>query len=138
MFLTLALLACTDKSDDTGTETVAPPTVTWLAPDDGATVAAGDVACSTVIDAFTLQDPAKHNEGAPIGYVSVSVDGTEVLQAGTTTFTLPLTAGAHDLTAALFYEDGDEVSANADHLCDEEDTDTTCVPVAATISVTAE
>ena len=138
MILALALLACTVKSDDTGEETVAPPTISWLSPTDGDTVAAGDVSCSTVIGAFTLQDPAKHNDGAPIGYVSVSVDDVEILTTGDTTFTLTLDAGAHDLMAALFYDDGDEVSANTDRLCDEDDADASCAPVMAMISVTAE
>lgn len=139
MLFVLSLLACgTTTSTDTAEEAVAPPTLAWLTPSEGDTVSAGDVACSTIIDAFTLEDPAKHNEGAPIGFVAVSVDGQEVLQAGATTFTLTLDAGAHELIAQLFYADGDEVSANADRLCDEDDTDTTCANVAATINVTAQ
>lgn len=138
----LALLfACTTAatdSADSAEETVAPPLVDWLSPAEGDTVASGtDLPCSIVVDAFTLQDPAKHNEGAPIGHVRVSVDGTEALQTGGTTFTLNLTPGAHTLEAALFFADGDEVSANADRLCDEDDSDTTCAPVSASISVTA-
>ncbi len=138
MLLALTLLACSGTSDDTGEETVALPTISWLSPADGDTVAAGDVSCSTVIEAFTLQDPAKHNDGAPIGYVSVSVDDTEVVTTGATTFRLTLDAGAHALMAALFYDDGDAVSANTEGLCDEEDADPACAPVIATISVTAE
>lgn len=138
MLFTLALLACTSSSDDSGKEAVAPPTLSWLSPAEGDTVAAGDVSCSTVVDAFSLQDPAKHNDGAPIGYIQVSVDGTEVLTTGSTTFTLTLAAGAHTLAAALFYDDGDAVSANSERLCEEDDADTTCAPVAASISVTAQ
>lgn len=133
--------ACaTDTADtaDTAEEAVASPTLAWLSPSEGDTFAAGDVACSMVIDAFTLQDPAKHGEGEPVGYIAVSVDAAEVLQTGATTFTLPLEAGAHTLAAALFYADGDEVSATADRLCEEDDTDTTCAPVAASIAVTVE
>jgi len=139
MALLLSLLGCSSgSSTDSGEAPVAPPLIEWLNPADGATIEAGDATCSTIIDAFTLADPAKHSEGAPTGYVAVSVDGAEVLQSGATTFTLTLDAGAHELTAALFYADGDEVSANADRLCEEDDTGDTCAPVAATIAVTVE
>lgn len=136
MFLVLALLACTSKGDDTAA--VAAPTLTWLSPTDGATVTAGDVACSTVIDGFSLTDPGKHNDGAPIGYVEVTVDDVVALDSGATNFTVSLSAGSHTLGAQLFYSDGDEVSANATSLCEEDSTDTTCAPVMAMITVTAE
>jgi hypothetical protein len=100
-------------------------------------VSAGDVSCSTIIENFTLDDPAKHNTGAPIGYVSIGVDGTEAMQSGGTTFTLTLAAGAHELSAQLLYADGDEVLASDSALCDEDSTDSACAPVIATINVTA-
>jgi len=121
MLIPLLFLACTGHPDDTG-ELAEAPSLSWLTPADGDTVAAGEVACSVVVDDFTLEDPAKHNEGAPIGYISVSVDGAEVLTTGSTNFTLTLTAGAHDLSAALFYADGDEIEP----------------PVAATVAVSVE
>ena len=138
MLLALTLLACAGKSEDTGGEAVAAPTIAWLSPSDGDTVAAGDVSCSVVVADFTLDDPAKHNGGAPIGYVEVSVDAAVVTQTGGTTFTLTLDGGVHDLTAQLFYADGDEVSATTVRLCDEDDTDTTCEAALTTIRVTAE
>jgi hypothetical protein len=138
LLFVLSLLACTSGKDDTGEAAIAAPAISWLTPTDGATVTAGDVDASLVVDEFTLQDPAKHNEGAPEGYIDVAVDGTSAVTTGTTTFTLTLAAGAHDLTAQLFYTDGDEVSATSTALCDEDDTDPACAPVLATISVTAE
>ena len=137
MLLALALLACTSgKEDDTGS--TAAPSITWLAPTDGATVTAGLVECSLVIDGFSLQDPSKHNEGAPSGYVSVSDNDALALSTGETTFSITLAAGAHTLLAQLYYADGDEVSATTSRLCDEEDTDTACAPVTASIAVTAQ
>lgn len=138
MIFALTLSGCSGAKDSGSASEEEAPTVSWLSPADGDTVAAGDVACSVLIEGFTLHDPAKHNDGAPIGYISVSADGAEVLATGETTFTLPLAAGAHTLTASLFYSDGDEVLASADHLCGEDDADAACVPVAASISVTAE
>jgi hypothetical protein len=134
----LALLtACTGTGKETGEETFPAPTVEWVAPTDGDTVAAGDVACSVAVGNFTLQSPAKHNEGQPEGYLSVSVDGTEALQTAETTFTLTLEGGAHTLAGQLYYVDGDEVTATADRVCDEDDTDAACAPVVASIDVTA-
>lgn len=138
MLLALALLACTSGKEDDSATTAA-PSITWLAPTDGATVTAGLVECSLVIDGFSLQDPSKHNdEGAPSGYVSLSDNDALALSTGETTFSITLSAGAHTLLAQLYYADGDEVSATTTQLCDEDDTDTTCAPVTASISVTAE
>jgi hypothetical protein len=137
MLLLLPLLACTGTEKDSAAD-IAAPSIAWLAPAAGGTVTAGEVACSTVVDDFTLHDPAKHNTGAPVGYIGVSVDGTEALTSGTTTFGLTLAAGAHELTAQLYYADGDEVIATDTLLCDEDSTDAACVPVVATIDVTAE
>lgn len=131
MLLALMLLACDD-------EVASPATLEWLAPADGDTVPAGDVAGTVVVEGFALEDPAKHNEGTPEGYVAVGVDGDEVLQAGGTQFTLTLTAGAHELSAQLFYADGDEVLSSDTAICEEDSADTACAPVMATIAVTAE
>jgi hypothetical protein len=137
--ITLLLgFACAGSDEDTAEEAVAAPTVEWLVPGDGDAVTAGEVACSTVINDFTLEDHAKHSEGAPTGYLSVSVDGAEVLTSGVTNFTITLAAGAHDLTATLHYADGDEVLATDAELCDEEAADRACVPVEASVGVTAE
>lgn len=137
MIALLLGLACAGGDADSGHAAEA-PSIEWLVPSDGDPVSAGDVACSTVIDGFTLEDHAKHSAGAPTGYLSVSVDGTEVLTSGVTNFTITLAAGAHDLTATLHYADGDEVLATATELCDEDATDAACVPVAASVGVTAE
>lgn len=138
MFQLLLAFACTGPDEDAGDEAVAAPSIEWLVPSDGDTVTAGDVACSTIVDGFTLVNVAKHSEGAPTGYLSVTVDGAEVLATSDTNFTVTLAAGAHDLSAGLFYEDGDEVLATDTELCDEDTTDAACAPVAATVSVTAE
>ena len=125
------LVACTGKE-----ETVEAPTLEWLAPADGATLAAGDTNASIVVDGMVLTDPAKHAEaGTPEGYVVVSVDGAEVLTTAEVVFTLTLDAGEHDLNAALFYTDGDAITADTAGLCEE---DAGCAAVESTISVTAE
>jgi len=134
----LSLLAACAGPTDTAEESIAAPTVEWLVPSDGDSVTAGDVPCSVVVSGFTLVDLAKHSEGAPEGYLSVSVDGAEVLATASTNFTLPVEAGAHDLVAQLFYEDGDAVLATDAELCDEDSEDASCAPVAATIALTAE
>lgn len=135
MLLLLSLFACSDKSSDSA-ELVEAPTVSWLTPTDNGTVSAGEVACSLVVGEFTLEDPAKHNDGAPIGYVVVAVDGAEGLTTGSTTFNLSLPAGAHSLSATLVYADGDEVTSDGEHLCDEGAAG--CASVSSTITVTAE
>jgi hypothetical protein len=145
--LVALLLACstassTDSADtgDSAEALIPPPTIAWLSPSEGDTVAADTaLPCSVVVDAFTLVDPAKHNEGAPTGYVQVAVDGQVLFQTGSTTFevTLAGSEAPHVLDAALFYDDGDAIAANAERLCGEDDPDTTCLPVSASISVTA-
>jgi hypothetical protein len=115
----LFLLACATEGEETAGEAV---TLSFLAPTDGEAVVAGDVAVSVVVDGFTLQDPAKHNEGAPEGYLSVTVDGAEVLTTGETQFSVNLSVGEHVLGGELFYADGDALEP----------------PVSAEITVTAE
>ena len=132
MFL-FALIACSGEEVE---EPVTAPTVQWLSPADGATIAAGTTAASVVVDDFTLESPAKHNEGAPIGYLAISIDGTEVLTTGETTFDLTMDPGAYTLEAALYFVDGDEVTALDGSLC-EEDAEG-CAPVAASVSITVE
>lgn len=131
--LFLVLLAC---SGETESEAVPAATLAWLTPADGDTVTAGDVSCSLVADGFTLSDPAKHNDGVPVGYIEISVDDEVVLQTGTTTPTISLDAGEHTLSAQLFLADGDEVLTDGTNTCGEDDG--ACAPVIASISVTAE
>ncbi len=135
MLAVLTLLACTAKPDDSA---VPAPSIAWLAPTDGSSVAVGPTSCSVVVEAFTLQDPAKHGEGGAEGYVAVLVDGVATLTTSTTTFDLELSAGPHTLLAQLTYVDGDEVSATATTLCGEDDPDPACGPVTASVTVTAE
>lgn len=123
------MLACSGAEE----EEVEAPTVEWLAPADGDTLAAGDTNASLVVDGLVLTDAAKHaEEGTPEGYVVVSVDGTEVLTTAEVVFTLTLEAGTHELDAALYYTDGDAITSMDGALCEE---DAGCDPVAATITV---
>lgn len=137
----LFLFACNNLKDSDSAVELPPPTIAWLSPLDGDTIAAGtDVSSSVVVENFTLTAPVKHNEGTPVGYLSILSDGTEALQTGETTFIVPAIAlgvGEHDLTAQIFYADGDEVSASSEALCDEEATEG-CTPVSATIHVTVQ
>ena len=128
----LLLLACGTGEKE---ETVA-PSLSWLSPSDGESVAIGSLSCALIIESFSLVDPSKHNEGAPIGFVSITVDGNDTLEVGSTTFDLTLEAGAHTLGATLYYADGDAVQAKDGLLCEEEATD--CTPIEAKIAVTAE
>lgn len=130
MLLLLLACAAADK------ESTPAPTLLWLAPSDGETVPVGETACSIILESFSLVDPAKHNTGAPIGYVRVSVDDESRLEVGTTTFSLDLEAGSHRLNAALFYADGDEVRVQEGSLCGEEDAE--CMPVEAAIDIVVE
>ena len=117
-------------------EPVPAATLEWVSPRDGDTTAAGDVACSVAANGFTLSDPAKHNEGQPIGYIEVRIDDAVVLQTGATTFALSLEPGNHTLSAQLFLDDGDEVVTDDEYTCDEDDK--TCEPVVASIDLTVE
>lgn len=134
MVLFLLLFAC-NKGGDTG-EAAPAPTVEWLSPIEGDSLTAGPQAASLLVERFSLVDPAKHSEGeaGAAGYVGVSVDGAEVLLTGSTTFELELVAGAHELTATLYYDDGDEVSAKDGLLCEEGDAG--CAAVEAVVAVT--
>lgn len=136
MWMLTVLLACSGSKDESA-ESVPPPSLTWLSPAEGDTLAAGDVTASVVIDNFSLREPAKHNSGAAAGYVRITVDGAEVLLTGQTSFTLTLASGNHTLGGQLFYEDGDEVMASAEALCEEDATDG-CSPVESEISVTVQ
>ena len=133
MLLFLGLLACSGGDDTAAAEA---PTVSWLEPADAGSVTAGTVACSLVVEHFTLEDPAMHSEGGAEGYVAVSVDGTVVTETSQTTFDVELAAGAHTLDAQLFYVDGDEVRVADGALCEEDGEG--CEPALASITVTAE
>lgn len=123
------LLACTKEEEVTYN-----PTVSFLSPAEDASVAAGDVSVSIVVDDFVLTGPADearvayppsvplwllvntaeaHNEeGMPAGYAELALDGVVVAQLSETQDTLPaVAAGEHDLTATLFFADGDDIGA---------------------------
>lgn len=136
MFFAIFFAAACSGSKDTGEEAVPAASVEWISPTDGDTVTAGDVACSIAAENFVLTDPAKHNEGTPLGYIEISVDEAVVTQTSSTTPTVTLEAGSHTLTAQLFLSDGDEVLTDGTNTCDEDDD--ACEPVVASISVTAE
>jgi hypothetical protein len=103
------------------------PSLEFLAPTDGATVTAGDVQVSILVDDFTLMAPEAHNEGAPAGYCELSLDGVVVSQMETTQFTLAdVAVGAHTLDGELFFADGDALDEEFD------------APVTASIAFTAE
>ena len=130
--LLVLLLACAGEEKE---EPAAAPTVEWLVPQEGATVSAGDLSTALIVENLTLEEPLLHNEGEPIGYLSISLDGALVLETGDTNPVITVLAGEHLLSAALYYTDGDEVRANADGLCEEDDE--TCDPVIAEVGFTA-
>ena len=105
MIALLILLACKDHHDDTA----AAPSLSFLSPEDGAQVVAGDVQLSLLVEGFALEDPAKHNEGEPEGFLRLAVNGTDTLDTAQTTPTLTLAAGATILDAELLYSDGDSL-----------------------------
>lgn len=121
-----ALLACAGAGDSTTTDT---PTVAFVSPADGDTVAKGDIPLSIAVDHFLLVDPAKHNDGEPEGYLQVDwTDGTttDSVQTDSTTPTITLaTAGSWTLTADLHFADGDGMDESFDDF----------VPASITITV---
>jgi hypothetical protein len=106
------LVACTSSGDDSVTPET--PTISFLQPTDGATVAVGKLALSIVVEHFALHDPSKHNEGEPEGYVEVAwTDGNaaDSMTTASTTPTIELpTAGSWTISAELYFADGDEIS----------------------------
>jgi hypothetical protein len=111
MSILFLLLACTGTDKDTAGE--AASTITFLDPIDGDTVPVGDVAVSVIVEGFALEAPAKHNEGEPEGYITVTVDGAEALTTAATQFTVTLAAaGSHTIGAALTYADGDAIGVS--------------------------
>ncbi len=111
MVFLLSLLACTGHDDSDAT--AEGPSITFLAPENGATVSAGAVDVTLVVENFTLVSPVKHNDDAetPEGYIALSyTDGGSTLTetTGSTQASITLNeVGEHTLTAELLYEDGD-------------------------------
>lgn len=126
LVLALGLVAC---SGDEATEPTFHPTLTFLSPEEGGTVAAGDVTVSVVVEDFELTAPetaaravspagwwwvsaalAHDEEGIPSGYVALSLDGgAELVQDEAIGTLAGVAAGAHTLDAALRFADGDEL-----------------------------
>lgn len=135
--LILLMAACAGKEEEAPT-----PTVSFLSPEDGATVAAGAVDVTLIVENMTLEEPVEtaragdallwlipgrpayaHNEGETEGYAELSLDGVVVAQLGSTQGQLTdVAAGSHTLVAELFYADGDALEP----------------PVTATVGFTAE
>lgn len=99
----LHVLACAaTTADDTGRDA----SITFLDPAHGETLAVGTHPVSVVVEGFSLVEP-KHNEGAPVGFLVVYLDGEEVLTTGATVFDVVFPqAGDVTLSAALQYADG--------------------------------
>lgn len=135
----LALAACAGKDEESTEET---PTVSFLAPEEGATVTAGTVDVSLVVAHMTLEDPGAtaaapspildwllpgrparaHNEGEAEGYAELRLDGAAAATVYETQAQIEgVEAGEHSLEVELFYSDGDALEP----------------PVTATVSFTA-
>jgi hypothetical protein len=82
--------------------------ITFVDPVDGDSVEVGAQSVSVLVEGFTLESAAKHNEGEPAGYLAITLDGEEVLQTASTVFEVTFTEpGSVTLGAELFYADGD-------------------------------
>ena len=115
MLLLISLLACGSPEPEL-------PTVSILAPADGATVTSGDVSVSIVVEHLTLTTEAvarapalwspipaawaHEGESEHAGTASIRLDGVEVAAITDTVTTLTgVTAGAHTLEVELL-DDG--------------------------------
>lgn len=106
LLLTLALLlACSgDEPDDTG---AAGPSIEIVHPKLDDSLAIGPFSVTVLVENFDLRAPAKHEEGEPEGYVSVSLDGVEVLTTAETTFAVSTEAAdTYTLAVELRHADG--------------------------------
>lgn len=120
----LVLAACSG-----GEEAAPPPTLEILAPADGASVTAGEVAVSVVVTDFVLVEPgtqarrfdptgwlplssayAHGDEAAARGWLALTLDDVEVGTLGDTQGALTdVLVGSHVLSVELIHEDGDPV-----------------------------
>jgi len=137
----LLLAGC---SGGEGEETVEyHPSLEFLDPQDQASVVAGDLQVSVVVEDFELTGPAAgaavapsvpvlwlapavafahDGEGLPSGYVELRLDGAVVATMDSTQATIQVAVGTHTLEGELRYADGDALEE----------------PVVATISISAE
>lgn len=111
MFALLTVFACAGSGDsgESLSEEVGPATIAFIDPVNGGTVITGDVTFSVDVANFTLEDPAKHNDDQPIGYIQLTLDDADAGIAFDRHFDLTLEGGDHTLLAALMFEDGDEL-----------------------------
>lgn len=113
MSLLALLLGCHDaETVETLGET---PTITFVSPSEGDTVAAGDVNISLAVEHFVLVAVEKHGDAGVQGsLVFTTQQGSvaETIETGSTTFTVPLAVGEASLEADLVFEDGDPVSVS--------------------------
>ncbi len=109
----LLLFAC-DPATDTADSADVDPTVEILSPTGDEPVAPGAVDFSVVVENFTLVDPKHSDEGeTATGYISVSLDGTEVDKVALTQFSVQLLAGEREVAVELMYDDGDALDEPA-------------------------
>ena len=133
----LCVLSACSGDKDTGDAPA--PTLSFLAPAEGATVAQGTVDVTIVVENFVLETPLTatnrlvdllpggvayaHNDGEAEGYAALTLDGADAgLLTGSQGTLEGVAAGSHTLTAELYYSDGDKVEP----------------PVAASVTFTAE
>jgi len=118
----LLLTACSEKEE----ESIETPTLAILSPADGATLEAGDVPVTLVVEHLILGESdtaTTHNrwrfpslistawahfgEDTPTGFVTLSLDGLRIAELeGTNTTLEEVSPGEHQLTAELFLDDG--------------------------------
>jgi hypothetical protein len=89
-----------------------PSAVSFLVPTEGESYPAGDLTLSIVVENFGLVSP-EHTAGEAEGYIEVSLDGGDPLQTSSTTPSIAVEEGEREVTATLFYSDGDPVEPEA-------------------------
>ncbi len=129
MIALFLLLACGEKDVHDTAEPTTPPTLSFLEPSADATVPAGDVSVSLLVEDFELVEPAAtarvrpgfdptlwlpvsaahaHGDEAARGYVVLTLDGGDPIEVSSTQATLSaVAAGEHVLVGELMHEDGE-------------------------------
>lgn len=103
MWFVLSLLtACTAGGADTGAASIE---IVHPSADDS--IAVGPFSVTVLVENFSLQAPATTGKVAPAGYISASLNGTEVLTTAETTFSVSTdTMGTYTLAVELRTADG--------------------------------
>ncbi len=139
-WLALGLVGCAGGSEEEEFH----PSLSFLSPAEGATVPAGELQVSIVVDDFELVPStvaaaappvgglplwllpsvalAHDEEGVPSGVCELRLDGAVVGTMDGTQLAITVAAGAHELEGELLYADGDALEE----------------PVVASVSFTAE